>query len=98
MSAQPVDVLAVIGAAIDRAAADAKQYKFPDRDGDALRDARAAVAELIDVYEVVTELLSEIDAAVCAEHKKHGYPKSQSIAGIVKRRLDAALARVGGAP
>lgn len=61
------------------------------------REARAAVAELIDCVGDARSLLAEIDAGVREEHAKNGHPKSKSVVGIINDRLTAALARVGGA-
>lgn len=101
----PVNVLAVLRSSLDefdymaRTGQREITIAYSEAEHERIRQARDAVAKLIEAANDARSLLSEIDKSVRAEHAKNGAPKSQSIAGIVNGRLSAALARaVGAAP
>lgn len=87
-SAQPVDVLAVMD---DRA--NAIESKWPKAYADGLREARAAVAELVEAAEFASNVCAELYAKY---QLKVGPFASQ--AQVANGKLRAALARMGSQP
>lgn len=86
MSAPKVDVLAVM---------DAATMGMDDAVGDDLREARAAVAELIAAAQ---ELSCDLEHSIAlANFSEADTVKAEHPIRVALDKLDAALARVGGA-